>query len=561
MRDEFRLPDLSFPGVGFGPTETPWNLNILLYKGGANARTELVAEMLASGALGEPRFDSLSLVSKLHEEIRAGLASGGSRDTAGNQLYYLRHFFGFADRTGRRLTLETVIETYCAWADSLFHRTLMKNETQQKVRNADYSPLSIRSAYGYGAVVGTLLDRALERHTRVVEMTRLERPAQRKTAVGVEAEKQNLSGTFAFGHLLQDICDGLTLQTTIESPFPVEIKLRTGKTLTRDGGRPVRPLQEQDARLAERFALANLRIEAELLMFIAQTGMNLAQAHKLELRHFFYVSHLDGYQVKDHKHRRGGSVLFEIFKDYKPHFERYLEWRRTLFPHANRLFPFTAYEGSSRRRFQGERLRKVCKDLEIPFVGPRLLRNTRVNWLLRMTADPELTAEMAQHTQQTLLKVYERPSLQRATVEAMRFWSTVDPDSARTQAVAPGDCTGAPKTATEIPKDAPKPDCIKASGCLWCENHRDVDSLDYVWALASFSHLKTIELSKAAMPLCDDDVPPAKHAIDRIHEKLRWFERSNDTRREWVHEAQARVAEGDFHSALCDEISELEGTA
>jgi integrase len=461
----------------------------------------------------------------------------------------------------RLLSLEAVTETYCAWADSLFRRTHLKKTTLKIARGAD-APLSMSSAYAYGAAVGTLLDRVLDRHTCIVEMTRLERRVQRKTAVGVQAEKQNLSDTFAFGHLLQDICDGLTVQTALDAPLPIEIKLRSGNALIRGGGHYVRHAPEHDARLATRIPLANLRIEAELLMFIGQTGMNLAQAHNLELRHFFYVSHLDGYQVKEHKHRRGGTVLFEVFKDYKPHFERYLEWRRKLFPHSNRLFPFVRYEGSRPEgRFMAARLRKACQDSGVPFVSPRSLRNTRVNWLLRMTGDPDLTAEMAQHTKQMLLGVYEQPSLQRAMVEAMRFWPTQDPDSAKTQAVAPGDCTGTPKLTTEIPKDAPKPDCMKASGCLWCENHRDVDSLDYVWALTSFGHLKTIELSKAALPQRDEDMPPAKHAIDRIHEKLRWFERSNDIRRGWVHEAQARVAEGDFHSGLREEISELEGTA
>jgi hypothetical protein len=111
-----------------------------------------------------------------------------------------------------------------------------------------------------------------------------------------------------------------------------------------------------------------------------------------------------------------------------------------------------------------------------------------------------------------------------------------------------------------IPKDAPKPNCVRVSGCFWCENHRDVDSFDYVWALVTFWHLKVIELSKVRFPKLDGEVPPAKLVIARIREKLTWFEQSNEVRHGWVDEALARIAEGDFHPELRDEIAGLEGT-
>ena len=195
------------------------------------------------------------------------------------------------------------------------------------------------------------------------------------------------------------------------------------------------------------------------------------------------------------------------------------------------------------------------------FVGPQFLRNTRVNWMLRKTADPDLTADMAQHTKQTLHRVYERPSQQRAMVEVLRFWRKADPGNARTQAVAPGDCTGGPKAVAELPTDAPSPDCVKASGCLWCRDHRYIDSMDHVWALASFKHLKVIELSKVRSPNSEKLVPPARLAIDRLNEKLRWFHQSNETRRGWVAEAEARVEEGEYHHHWREVISGLEGTA
>ena len=111
-----------------------------------------------------------------------------------------------------------------------------------------------------------------------------------------------------------------------------------------------------------------------------------------------------------------------------------------------------------------------------------------------------------------------------------------------------------------MPKEAPKPDCAKKSGCLWCDDHRDVDSLDYVWSLATFAYLKMHELRMAPPSKRDEDVPPAQLVVTRIHEKLKWFEQSSDIHREWVAEARARVAEGTFHPNFQDEIAELEGS-
>lgn len=558
MPDQLRLPDLTFPNVEFGAKETPWDLAVLLYRGGAAARAEQVGQLIASKALGDAELDRLELVSRLHAEISAALANGNSRETAADQIKILRSLFGFADRTCRTLTTSTVAATYCAWADLLLLRTRLKKKSA-KTLGPDHRCLTMRSAYNYAAIVGTLLDRALERHTRIIEMTRLKWRRQRKTAVGVQAEKQSLSDTFSFGQMLQDICDGLPIRTILSSGLPVHIKLRSGESIVRNSVKGWQADTELAKDISERHPLINLRIEAELLIFIAQTGMNATQASSLTLRRFFYVSHLDGYEVSEYKRRSSRTVLFEIFKDYKSHFERYLDWRRTLFPHSNSLFPFIRFGSRPDSRFDGDRIRAVCRQLNVPFIGPRMLRNTRVNWLLRRTGDPDLTAEMNQHAKETLIGTYHLASLQRAMVQSTRFWSQHDPHLKRTESVAPGGCTGTPQSEQEIPKAAPSPNCIRKSGCLWCNDHRDLDAFDYVWALTTFAHLKRHELTKTPQPQADEDVPPAQLVVNRIHEKLEWFEHSSDVRRAWLTEAQARIVEGAYHPNFQQEIAALEG--
>ncbi|KVD31751.1 hypothetical protein WI84_24400 [Burkholderia ubonensis] len=59
--------------------------------------------------------------------------------------------------------------------------------------------------------------------------------------------------------------------------------------------------------------------------------------------------------------------------------------------------------------------------------------------------------------------------------------------------------------------------------------------------------------------MAEVEIPPAKHAFDRIQQKLKWYETSNETRRDWVQEAQIRIAEGEYHPEFNIEICEMEG--
>jgi len=555
--DPAAIPDLTFASVQFANSETPWNLDILLYFGAAEVHSGKVRRLLTSGAIGSPIAERLELVRGFHEEINADLMEGGSRATAHDLIRFLRQLYAFADSQRVHPSRETVERIYCEWADYLYIRTLAKSNAQGSKAIA---PLKMSAAYGYAATLGGLIDRVLERHSGIVELTKLSHGPKRKSPTSIQADKQNLEHTFIFGHMLQDVCDELTLENVRAAPLPIEITLRSGLRFLREEAPGIQPTERPD--LHGRYHIANLRIEGELLMFIAQTGMNVSQAVATELRHYSYVSHLDGYQVKDYKARRSGIVLFEIFKDYRAHFERYLRWRHALFPKSIFLFPFiSAKDTRQTKRFSNHRIRQVCLEIGIKYVAPRTLRNTRVNWLLRKSADPAITAEMAQHAQETLLGVYERPSMQRAAVETARFWSAADAQQGRTQSVAPGGCTGQPEVVPDALPGAPPPDCARASGCLWCENHRDVDSQDYVWALASYKRLKIVEVAKTSSPLVNQGIPPAQLSVGRINAKLGWYEQSSEVRAEWVAEAEARIEEGAYHPDFEVEILELEGRA
>lgn len=572
MRD-LALPDLTFPRVILGADETPWDLRCLLYRGGASTKTNKVAGLIGHGALGQPILDRLELVVKLHEEITGKLAGGGSKYSALSTINHLRSFFGWADQTGLALSLDTVATTYIHWTDHLLNRCrMLRDISEMAIYNSAYS-------------VANALDGVLQRRISLIGETRIRRPRKGKAALGVEADKQNLQETFSFGFALLDICDALTVEA-IRGPIPVRISFRGGAVLEEWAGkqppeklkwsappktpsqrfnakkfRQLREVWEADTSLRTRHPIANLRVESELLIFIAQTSMNLAQAHRLKAGQFHYTSHLDGYQVRRYKNRRSGEVEFEIYAEYREIFERYLAWRNIMFPDDpnGQLFQMAKMSRAEDNRPQFHQTHAACKKLGIRFISTRLLRNTRINWLLRRSQDPKMTAEMAQHTQETLLQRYAKPNLQVAMVEIARFHNQTDPSISPP---GPGLCISrTPEPVPDIPGEATLPDCRTAAGCLFCTHQRDIDSEDHVWSLTSFRHLKSLELMRyrpPALKMAHAATHPAAAAIDRVTSKLMFFQRSSAVRGMWVTEALARVEEGDYHPAWDGFIQLLE---
>jgi len=285
------------------------------------------------------------------------------------------------------------------------------------------------------------------------------------------------------------------------------------------------------------------------LIFIAQTGMNLAQAFKLRVGKFSYQSHLDGYHVRRiYKGRKRGEVEFDIYSEYRNIFERYLAWRKVFFPNEDDglLFPLCSPQGRSCDVAPAcNAIKKRTAVLGIKFFGARALRKTRVNWLMRRSRDPALTADMHQHTEETLLRQYHQPHHQAAIVEISRFISASDPALA---GPGPGACIGAaPTPIQDISHVAPIPDCISPAGCLFCTHQRDIDSEDHTWSLASYRYYKSLELVRHRPHQGSKSPLPAEAVIDRVTTKLKYISASSEVRNLWVSESLARVDEGDFH--------------
>jgi hypothetical protein len=558
------IPELTFPKLAYGTHGVAHDLRTLLYCGGAHIRTNYVAGLIANGSMGQPSAERLPLVIKLHEAISAEIAKGKSHATIVGRIKAIRHFYSFCDAKGLELTLTTVGNSYHAWVEALIHRARVARDAKEM------------SVFRYAADVDQLLSAALDLKFGFRRQTRMRRPKNERGVLGTQADKQNLEETFEFGRMLLDISDALSAET-IQGPLPLVIAFRNGNILEEwcglrpaDSLRSLQPDYENprikanvlkvraayvaDTSLTTRFSLVNLRIQTELLIFIAQTGMNLTQARKLTQDEFRYQSDGDDlllYRV--YKGRRGGEADFRIYKDYRPLFERYTAWLKQVIPEIEdrRLFPFVYQHvipsGHSSVGFNP--IKKRCERLGIRYITPRALRKTRINWLLRRNVDPALIAEMAQHTQKTLIRAYQQPNHQVAAREITRFHHLTDPSIAPP---GPGACIelrGGPRANIEMPPGAPTPDCVSPGGCLFCEFHRDIESLDYVWSLTSYRYLKATELGRYHPPTKGAPPHPVVAVLDRIAEKLAHFEASSQIGAQWVHEARDRILESRFHPA------------
>lgn len=557
MLNERLLPRLTLPDLTQGTSATTVDLRVLLYRSGSTLNRKEFSKALELGKAGDFFPERVELVEKIHSFIEGKLVAGESPETAENRVHRTIRFFSWATEAGLPLTVNSLTETYLQWAQHLFQRYKVIKD------------LSQAGSYASASVVGSIIDVLLGRSRSIITLTRLKRPRERKTPQGRLAERQNLTDTFTFGHLLQDICDGLTLEVIKQRR--ILIPLRGGGVFKpwtgsrKNGPTEIIPQSEvidiQNQEQASdrgsfneprgRQSVINIRITAELLIFIAQTGINLTPANNLKMRQFSYESDIDGYRVKNYKARRQGETLFEIYKDYRSHFERYLQWRAHLFPGSALLFPFIKESAHETKPPTLEVLRRVCREANVPWIAPRTLRATRVNWMLRRSSDPDLTAELAQHSKKTLIQIYEVPSAHRTVAEVGRFWLSGDPTLSIANAadsIAPGRCDGRPVESASKPAEAPSPDCLRASGCLWCEHHRDIDTQEYVWAVASFRYLKTLEATRHMAPSEEQELRiPAQHVINRLNEILAWFKGSNLRRKKFVEVALSRVEGGHYH--------------
>ncbi|CAE6796727.1 hypothetical protein R75461_04987 [Paraburkholderia nemoris] len=558
---------LDFPAMDYGPRQVPITMCALLFRGGARQDRRNVERVLQSGDLGPEIPQRIPLVIDIHRYLTAELVAGGSPHTLRDSVDKMRWFYTYADELGVDPDKANV-----RWLFNKWTRHLQDQIVARRLKKA--------TAFQRGTGVSRMLAAALDTdRNSITRGSHLQSDSSKKKSLGVETDKQNLQHTFEFGNDIIDIIQCLTA-TTCLGPLPVPISLRSGATIPLWCGlipeekvraltapelcmphdvkeaKAVRERRSNDNSVSFRRPIINFRIQAEFLLFISQTGMNAAPACALKIGDFRYESFQNGYRVRKYKNRKRGGVEFEIFSEYRPLFERYLEFRSEFFPtnQTDLLFPLTG-DGSqpNRHGFRPQSLKKFFRSVGRIFVNAKDLRQTRINWLLRQTDDPGIVAELGQHSEQTMFRSYIRPNHQRAIREWSEFFAAYD---SHLESPAPGSCEErAPLRSDAFVSTSPQPDCKNPAGCLFCFHYRGINNFDYVWSLFSFRELKILELANYKKIAGTSVNNPVMMSVERVTDIVDELKQKGTLQHEWWSEAQSRMLERHHHPRWAGFIS------
>lgn len=560
------IPDLVLTRMPKGTHSTPWDMGRFLYRGGAAIHRRLGPKGQEIPELRTPLRERVPLISKVFNAVDGMIDRGSAPSTIEGHLEAFASFIRWVDAQEFFVLDElNARRQFRSWAEHLVHRY----QVLKAIKHASAYVVAVRVA----SLLGYALDPATPEPGRsLLKGTRLKRPLRRRKVSGRQSDKQNLSATFVFGHLMAEVCNALTVDA-IRGALPLVVERGESPSVVlkgmlkdvhldpescpnsheRERARAARaPLSPEVKSYVARPTIVNVRIEAELLIFIAQTGMNLSQAARLKREHYRWQSdgdELNAFRV--HKKRRGGEAIFRCFKAYREHFQRYQGWLDDigLSESDDRFFPFLYHTGKAPAEHanpQFQATKYLCDSVGVKHFGPRALRKTRVNWLLRRSRNPDLTAEQAAHSKETLLRDYEEPHYQSAAAEVVRFHRETDPTLVPP---GPGACVDEMRTPRAVigsPPEAPQPDCVSSEGCLFCVHHRDVLSDDYCWRLASHRHLKLLELS-LYKPSSEAANHPAQVVVDRIQSKLIELAKGSAIRGLWVRKANDAIRSGIYH--------------
>jgi hypothetical protein len=404
---------------------------------------------------------------------------------------------------------------------------------------------------------------------------------------GRKYDQQTLSDTQIFARALLDIYFSFS-DEAIYGQLPLEIIIEQGKDSRRklsynpspailfenlshhgiynrkriefNAGRrlhsPTRNLKHDN-----RWVLANVKRNTFLLMFIIASGANLTPLLSLTNGDVKTVPAGADQTIYKFKHRASHEVNITIYDAFKPILKHYQKWRDELFVGELEnpwLFP-SLNSDCSVTEFPSDTissLRNLVLKLNVPWQPPKIIRRTFVNWAHRYFENPILSSEMSSHSIETFFRSYHAPNHQRAIAETQSFWKNFDPASL---SVIGGNCNGKPIPVKNLNTALAKPNCILPSGCLFCENHKDIDSSDYVWSLVSFRFLKLLEAGNSSLSKDSRNYEPVDLIVNRVTDKLEAFKMK---RAQWVEDAILRVTNDDFHPSwvhLIDMCNGIEG--
>jgi hypothetical protein len=244
-------------------------------------------------------------------------------------------------------------------------------------------------------------------------------------------------------------------------------------------------------RSRDRMDRASLASKIFAILFVANTGMNPAQAISLpwspELDESIVNPLIERQGFRTIKYRAGNKeVWFEIGAQFMPYFRRYLELRRYLLDNEKFGSLFFGFERSNLSE-PVMRLPNVFVhtlkilnrfDATLPKIMPREWRAAKQDYLIR-SHDPHVAARSMQHSVTTALRKYTNGSELTHQLEIGEFLSHVEKVVvSKEQEIENGEVRSigmcaAPNHPAPVSAHVPvQPDCKGPEGCLFCDQYR-----------------------------------------------------------------------------------------
>lgn len=236
-----------------------------------------------------------------------------------------------------------------------------------------------------------------------------------------------------------------------------------------------------------RIALAMQAHHVFTILFLANTGMNLAQMLELEWSEEYEVS-IVRQKFNVVKWRARGKVQsFEIQSVFFPDFKIFLELRKYVL--NGRPCPWLFFSLSKGHKGDPQKIvystpRQMYQRLQrfdpsLPNITPRQWRLADVDWMLRQEVPIAVAADVVQNTEETLKASYATgsPEIQKAemTVFFEKVSSVVLNEAQEIEGSREGPvgaCISFGKPKALIEGGSRKPDCRNPEGCLFCDKYK-----------------------------------------------------------------------------------------
>ncbi|KXZ70272.1 hypothetical protein [Acinetobacter venetianus] len=285
-----------------------------------------------------------------------------------------------------------------------------------------------------------------------------------------------------------------------------------------------------DTRCSSRLDKARLAMSAFYILFIANTGINNAQAKSLQWDVEYTEERNDKVGFKTIKYRASGKITyFEIQSRFIKHFKKYLKLREYVNNDSsvNLLFGY-----QSKNRVTTPNIKSLVNtvnklDPMLDFVMPMEWRAAKSDWYIR-NHDPSLAALALQNTERTILKNYAAGSHAKHAIELSLFFDTIsnlginiEDDSNNHTVSSVGHCIDPLHPKALIKVKAIESDCKQPEGCLFCDKfviHSDDQDIRKLFSCL-FCIDQTAHLS-ASIDDYEDIFGPVRKRIGMIIDKV-----------------------------------------